>query len=63
MKQALLPSRKRYPSDLREAEWTLLEPLAPAVKSGARPARHSRRGIVNAIFSVVRGGNQWRHAA
>jgi transposase len=52
--------RKAYPSDLRDGEWALLEPLVPAVKSGGRPARHSRREIVNAILYVVRGGNQWR---
>jgi transposase len=55
-----VPSRKPYPSDLREGEWALLEPLVPAIKSGGRPARHSRREIVNAILYVVQGGNQWR---
>jgi transposase len=58
------PVRKAYPSDLRDAEWALLESLVPAVKRGGRPggrpARHSRREIVNAILYVVRGGNQWR---
>lgn len=57
---ATAPSRKPYPSDLHEGEWTVLEPLVPAVKAGGRPARHSRREIVNAILYVVRGGNQWR---
>lgn len=52
--------RKAYPSDLRDAEWVLLEPLVPAVKPGGRPARHQRREIVNGILYVVRGGNQWR---
>src|SRR5260221_7147185 len=54
------PARKAYPSDLRDGEWAILEPLVPAVKPGGRPARHRRREIVNAILSVVRGGNQWR---
>ena len=53
-------ARKAYPSDLRDGEWALLEPLVPAVKPGGRPARHRRREIVNAILYVVRGGNQWR---
>src|SRR5262249_45074332 len=52
--------RKAYPSDLRDAEWAILEPLVPAVKLGGRPARHARRERVNAILYVVRGGNQWR---
>jgi putative transposase len=54
------PIRKAYPSDLRDGEWAILQPLVPAVKPGGRPARHSRREIVNAILYVVRGGNQWR---
>ncbi len=54
------PKRKPYPSDLRDAEWAILEPLVPAPKVGGRPARHSRREIVNGILYVVRGGNQWR---
>lgn len=52
--------RKAYPSDLSDAEWALLEPVVPAVKRGGRPARWSRREIVNGILYVVRGGNQWR---
>jgi len=54
------PARKAYPSDLREAEWALLEPLVPAPKRGGRPARHGRRAIVNGILYVARGGNPWR---
>jgi putative transposase len=42
--------RRAYPSDLRDAEWVIVEPLVPAVKPGGRPARHSRREIVNAIW-------------
>src|SRR5579872_5038580 len=49
------PPRKAYPSDLRESEWAILEPLVPAVKPGGRPARHTRREIINAILYVVRG--------
>ena len=44
-------SRNRaYPSDTTDAEWTVLEPLVPAVKPGGRPARHARRDIVDAIY-------------
>lgn len=60
MKTPTQPERKRYPSDVSEAEWAILEPLIPAVKSGGRPARHSRREIVNAIFYALRAGGQWR---
>jgi transposase len=52
--------RKRYPSDLSDAEWRIVEPLVPAVKHGGRPARWSRREILNGILYVVRTGSQWR---
>ena len=31
------PTRKSYPSDLTDAQWTILEPLIPAAKHGGRP--------------------------
>src|SRR5215813_6665853 len=52
--------RKRFPTDLSDKEWAILEPLVPAVKPGGRPARWPRREIVNAIFYVVRSGCTWR---
>lgn len=55
MKQA-----KHYPSDLTDEQWAVLEPLIPAVKPGGRPAKHSRRQIVNAILYTLRSGCQWR---
>jgi len=54
------PTRKPYPTDLSDKEWTLLEPLVPAVKDGGRPAHWERREIANAIFYVVRSGCTWR---
>jgi transposase len=52
--------RSRYPSDVTDAEWAILEPLIPAPQPGGRPARHPRRELVNAILSVLRTGCQWR---
>lgn len=52
--------RKRYPSDLTDAEWQRLEPFVPAVKRGGRPARHRRREIVNGVLYIVRTSSQWR---
>ena len=59
MEQPHLPA-KPIRATCATREWAILEPLVPAVKPGGRPARHSRREIVNAILYVVRGGNQWR---
>jgi putative transposase len=52
--------RRAYPTDLSDAEWRLLEPLIPPVKPGGRPARHTRRELVNAIAYWVRSGCAWR---
>lgn len=51
---------KRYPSDLTDAQWALVEPLLPEVKTGGRPEKHPRREIVNAILYHVRAGGAWR---
>src|SRR6516225_8712904 len=51
---------QRYPTDLTEAEWTLLAPLIPVAKPGGRPRTTDMREVVNAIFYVLRGGCQWR---
>jgi transposase len=55
-----MPSRRRYPSDLTDVQWTILEPLVPAVRPGGRPAKHARREIVDAMLYVLRGGISWR---
>ena len=52
--------RKHYNTDLTDAEWAIVEPLVPAVKSGGRPARWSRREILNAMLYFVRAGESWR---
>lgn len=48
-----------YPSDLTDSEWKILEPLVKQGKMG-RPREHSTREILDAIFYIVKGGNQWR---
>jgi putative transposase len=52
--------RKRYPTDLTDAEWTILDPLIPSSKPGGRPRKVDMREIMNAIFYVLRGGIAWR---
>ncbi|GAA4763861.1 transposase [Citricoccus nitrophenolicus] len=42
-----------YPSDLTDEQWALIEPMVP-VKPGGRPAKHPRRGIVEAILYLDR---------
>ncbi len=49
----------RYPSDLTDAEWTLVEPLIPPAKRGGRPRTVDVREVLNAIFYVLSTGCQW----
>ncbi len=51
--------RLPYPTDVSDAEWTILEPLLPAAKRLGRP-RADLRQVVNAIRYVTRSGAQWR---
>jgi len=53
--------RKPYSTDLTDTQWQHLEPLLPAVRRGGRPARYTRREIVNAILYVTRNGCAWRN--
>jgi transposase len=55
-----MPRARRYPSDLTDAQWAVIEPLLPDVRTGGRPEKHSRRDIVDAILYVVRAGCSWR---
>lgn len=52
--------RKRYPSDLTDAQWKRIEALIPPAKPGGRDRAHSMREIVDALFYVLRSGCSWR---
>lgn len=56
-----MPPSRRYPSDLSDAQWELIEPLLPDPNTGGRPEKHPRREVVNAILYVVRSGCPWRY--
>jgi transposase len=49
----------RYPSDMRDAEWTLVAPLIPPAKRGGRRREVDVREVLNAIFYVLSTGCQW----
>jgi putative transposase len=51
---------QRYPSDLTDEQWALVEPLIP-VFTGGRPRKTSLRDVLDAIFYVLRTGCQWRY--
>jgi transposase len=50
----------RYPSDLTDAEWALVEPLIPPAKHGGRKREVNVREVVNGIFYILSTGCQWR---
>jgi transposase len=53
-------TRTHYPTDLTDRQWRLIEPYVPQPKPGGRPARYTRREIVNAILYQARNGCVWR---
>ncbi len=50
----------RYPSDLTDGEWALIEPLIPPAKRGGRPRDVNVREVMNGILYVLETGCQWR---
>ena len=57
-----MPPGRRYPSDLTDQQWALIEPMLPEPPAGpaGRPAEHEKREIVNAILYINRAGCSWR---
>jgi|TARA_B110000467_G_C18203990_1_gene413459 transposase len=51
----------RYPSDLTDEEWALIEPLIPPAKHGGRRREVNLREIVNGLMYVLSTGCQWRY--
>jgi len=53
-------SRKNYPSDLTDTQWTRVEPLLPPAKSrqrGGRPRQVELREVLNTIRYLVWSNN------
>lgn len=53
-------SKLRYPSDLTDEEWALVEPLIPAGKRGGGKRTVVMREVVNGLMYVLSTGCQWR---
>ena len=54
------PARRRYDTDLTDAQWEVLAPLIPEARSGGRPRKATSRELVNAILYFLRAGVAWR---
>jgi transposase len=51
---------KRYPSDLTDEEWAVVEPLLPRPMRRGRPPGVDLREVLNAIRYLARAGCGWR---
>jgi putative transposase len=52
--------RRRYPTDLTDAEWECIEPHLTSPNKRGRPKIHSLRRVLDAVFYVLRSGCAWR---
>ncbi len=52
-------SRKRYPTDLSDEQWAILESLIPAARPGGRPRTTDMREVLNTLLYLDRTGCQW----
>ena len=53
-------STLRYPSDVTDDEWELIEPHLPPQRKGRRYPAPDRRDVLNAILYILTTGCQWR---
>src|SRR5450756_2564486 len=53
-------SKLRYPSDLTDDEWRLVEPLIPPGKTGGGKRTVIMREVVNGLMYILSTGCQWR---
>jgi transposase len=49
----------RYPSDVTDEEWKLIEPMIPPGKSGGGKRTVIMREVVNGFMYVLSTGCQW----
>jgi putative transposase len=51
---------KRYPADLTDEQWAVVEPLIPPKRGPGRPRELDLRRVLDAILYLTRTGCQWR---
>src|SRR5215217_5103942 len=55
-------ARKKYPSDLTDEQWVIVEPLSPPATPsprGGRPREVDMREVLNTLFYLNRSGCHW----
>jgi putative transposase len=62
MKQQHRKQRQRYPTDVTDAQWAVVEAAMPPAVCGrtGTPERYPRREMWNAIFYHAENGGSWR---
>ena len=53
--------RKKYISDLTDAQWAIVEPMIPPAKQstrGGRPRKVDMREVLNTLFYLNRSGGR-----
>lgn len=53
--------KKRYPSDIDDAEWSFIAPYLTLITPDAPQRKHNLREVLNALRYVVRTGIAWRY--
>jgi transposase len=53
-------SSLRYPSDLTDEEWALIEPRIPPGKRGGNKRTVNLREVINGLMYILSTGCQWR---
>ena len=58
-----MSAKQRYPSDLTDEEWAILEPILfpPNPYRLGRPPTVDFREVCNALFYLTKTGCQWRY--
>jgi len=51
----------RYPSDLTNDEWAVIEPLIPPARRGGRGRSTDMRAVMNGVMYILSTGCQWRY--
>ena len=58
---ALAKPKKRYPSDVEDAEWEFVAPYLALITVQAPQRKHDLREVFNALRWIVRTGSPWRY--
>lgn len=55
------PKKKRYPSDVEDAEWEFVAPYLALVRPDSPQRTHDLREVFNALRYMIRTGIPWRY--